>query len=404
MNRHASNDADESTIDGGSPRAVASSPRESDSVEEYPETGSGPTTKSTSDSERSLRRASPSLSTSRVVASAAAAITASIITSGLTGYVNGVLIVGISAIVLAILSEVYSRTLKKIGRVSAHVARRTVTPILPEKVARPMDRRLAIAEADTQTLPRILAELSGDDAVANPISGDDAPFTDVNDPDPNESSPSASITDDSSMDKNTGPFNPGSGSGRLHRLREWMRGTSPVTRMILVFLVFALMSTGISWGVTAVMDRPEVTTVTNRITRTSVKSLSDADRREIVDEATSATETRISSLSSQIAAQKKTIAALTARITELESTIAAQGTEDNASPTTGSSSSSSSASSGETTDTEKELTSLTSQLASLQKQVDSMSTEITSLQKDLKTLQDDGSSSSSDSSSSTDGR
>ena len=105
---------------------------------------------------------SKSLSTTKLIASAAAAITASIITTKLAGYLNSFIIVGCSSVMIAIFSEVYSRTLKKMRKVSAKVVYALpYEKVLPVSAASSLDRSLERAMEDTTTMAAISSDGSG---------------------------------------------------------------------------------------------------------------------------------------------------------------------------------------------------------------------------------------------------
>lgn len=102
-------------------------------------------------------RKSNSLSTTKLLAAAFAAITASLITTRLTSYIGSVLIVGITSILIAIFSEFYTRVIKKTKRFGAKIAYKAVPydKVLPTSIAERIDEKLIDVMSTTTTMPSI---------------------------------------------------------------------------------------------------------------------------------------------------------------------------------------------------------------------------------------------------------
>ena len=102
-------------------------------------------------------RKSNSLSTTKLLAAAFAAITASLITTRLTSYIGSVLIVGITSILIAVFSEFYTRVIKKTKRFGAKIAYNAVPydKVLPTSIAERIDEKLIDVMSTTTTMPSI---------------------------------------------------------------------------------------------------------------------------------------------------------------------------------------------------------------------------------------------------------
>lgn len=97
------------------------------------------------------------LTTTKLLAAAFAAITASVITAKLTSYFGSIMIVGVTSILIAIFSEIYTRVIKKTKKISAKVV--SVMPydkILPDSISDRIDRKLLdVIDTTTSTIPLI---------------------------------------------------------------------------------------------------------------------------------------------------------------------------------------------------------------------------------------------------------
>lgn len=245
---------------------------------------------------------SDGLSVGKLVASGAAAITASIITTRLAGTLNGLLIVGCSSIIIAILSEVYRRTLSKLKKISAKaIYRMPLKKVLPDKLASKVNDDLRTAMEDTDTLP-VIESVSG---VVEPDS-----FTRQDDEqhgDASRSSMVVDIGDVETVDSSDGM------DVRAPRLRDVIRSMgfrrgivrwvslewkswSWLTKSMIVVLGVVLLSAGVTTAMSQILDQPEIN-VTN-VTRHDVKDLSDAEKTAIKNAAVDAVSGQLQSLSS----------------------------------------------------------------------------------------------------------
>lgn len=243
---------------------------------------------------------SDGLSVGKLVASGAAAITASIITTRLAGTVNGLLIVGCSSIIIAILSEVYRRTLSKLKKISAKaIYRIPLKKVLPDKLASKVNDDLRTAMEDTNTLP-VIESVSG---VVEPDSStrqDDEQHGDT-------SGMVVGMGDVETVDSSDGM------DVRAPRLRDVIRSMgfrrgivhwaslewkswSWLTKSMIVVLGVVLLSAGVTTAMSQVLDQPEIN-VTN-VTRHDVKDLSDAEKTAIKNAAVDAVSGQLQSLSS----------------------------------------------------------------------------------------------------------
>lgn len=97
------------------------------------------------------------LSTTKLLAAAFAAITASLITTMLTSYVGSVIIVGVTSILVAVFSEVYTRVIRKTKRFGAKIAYKAVPyeKVLPDTLAARIDEKLIDVMSTTTAMPPI---------------------------------------------------------------------------------------------------------------------------------------------------------------------------------------------------------------------------------------------------------
>ena len=108
-----------------------------------------------------------SLSTTKIMASAVASITVSLITTKLTSYMGSVIIVGVSSILIAVFAEFYSRILSKSRKMAARATSHVpYNRILPDRMSTALDKGLRHAMEDTtDSIPPITddTELVEDD-------------------------------------------------------------------------------------------------------------------------------------------------------------------------------------------------------------------------------------------------
>jgi TolA-binding protein len=113
--------------------------------------------KNNEDNNEEGKKKSNSMSTTKLLAAAFAAITASLITTRLTSYIGSVLIVGITSILIAIFSELYTRVIKKTKKFGAKIAYNAVPydKVLPTSIAERIDEKLIDVMSTTTTMPSI---------------------------------------------------------------------------------------------------------------------------------------------------------------------------------------------------------------------------------------------------------
>ena len=106
---------------------------------------------------RERKKTGGGLSTTKLLAAAFAAITASLITTRLTSYVGSVLIVGVTSILIAVFSEVYTRVIRKTKRFGAKIAYNAVPyeKVLPDTLAARIDEKLIDVMSTTTAMPPI---------------------------------------------------------------------------------------------------------------------------------------------------------------------------------------------------------------------------------------------------------
>ena len=252
------------------------------------------------------------LSGRKLLATATASAIAATVTSKLTGYVNSILIVGISSIIVGISSEVLTRFLRKTGKISAKVA--LTIPydrMLPGDVGKRINEHLESYAEDTEQIPAVGSDTADDDTRRiEPITATDT--ITLAEPDTKEI-PLPSLKED---EKESGS----KGKGLIKWITDRFQSLSTFTKDVFLFVLLAFMMTGVSWGVTTLKEAPNVTNVTtNRITEQKVERLSNADRAQIEKDIEAANKSNTSGLESKLNAQQSTIDELSNRISALES-------------------------------------------------------------------------------------
>ena len=289
-------------------------------------------------------RKKESLSTTKIMASAVASITVSLITTKLTSYMGSVIIVGVSSILIAVFAEFYSRILSKSRKIAARAtAHVPYNRILPDRMSTALDKGLKHAMEDTtDSIP--------------PIT-DDTEQVDEEDDDVQDNA------------------------------HGFMGRFSSVTRYAIMFSIIALMTSGISWGVATFVEKPDVTNVTVQ----KVEKLSDAEKNAIKKAAADEVSAQIEKAQEQADDASSSTYTLGNRISSLETQVKSlQSSLDSLKKSV-----SSSQSSASTNDMERD-----EKISSLQSSIKTMESEIESLQTEVKALQSADSDSSSTSSSS----
>lgn len=251
------------------------------------------------------------LSGRKLLATATASAIAATVTSKLTGYVNSILIVGISSIIVGISSEVLTRFLRKTGKISAKVALNIpYDRMLPGDVGKRINEHLESYAEDTEQIPAVGSDTADDDTRRiEPITATDTMT--LAEPDTQEI-PLSSLKED---EKESGS----KGKGAIKWIKDRFQSLSPFTKYLFLFVLLAFMMTGVSWGVTTLKEAPNVTNVTtNRITEQKVERLSNADRAQIEKDIEAANKSNTSGLESKLNAQQSTIDELSNRISALE--------------------------------------------------------------------------------------
>lgn len=297
------------------------------------------------------------ISNVKVLAGSIAAISVSLLTSKLTSYVGSIVIVGISSILLTVLAKVYENIIKKSKKIAAKATYHLpYGKILPDSVSKSLDDKLRNAMSDTEdTEVNVTVEK-------------------VDEEEDEQNEASAHI--------------PESQSSKIKRI---LYPNSPLTKIILMFFAVAALTTGISWGITTFVEKPNITNVT--VKEQKVQQLSDAEKDAIKKAAASEVANQIAEAQSDANTANTTNSTLSKRITTLESTITSLQSEIT------SLQSSNKTLSKSDDDSSSALTSANSKITSLQSDVASLKTQIN----ELKTQLQESSGSSSSSSSPTTG-
>lgn len=302
---------------------------------------------------------SSSLSTIKIIASAAAAITASVITTKLAGYLNSFLIVGCSSMIIAVLSEVYSRTLKKMRRVSAKVMYGLpYDKVLPAAAVSSIDRSLEHAMEDTATIEAVSS--AEDDAGGSPRVDELADAS---------SERAVEGQQDGERDGVTPLRELQAKKGAVRGLLEWaieeVRSFSWLTKAMIMIFGAALLSTGVNWMMVQAMEQPNVTNVTQQITKEEVQQLPDSEKQAIKQAAVDAAQQNADSLGKKIDSISGSLAALTDRVSKLEADKTAGDGQDTAQTGSGDAAGASSASQADLDSLKTQIAELQSELASL---------------------------------------
>lgn len=246
------------------------------------------------------------------MATATASAIAATVTSKLTGYVNSILIVGISSIIVGISSEVLTRFLRKTGKISAKVALNIpYDRMLPGDVGKRINEHLESYAEDTEQIPVVDSDTVDDDTRRiEPITATDTMT--LAEPDTQEITlPSLKEDEKESGSKI---------KGVIKWITDRFQSLTTVTKYLFLFVLLTFMMTGVSWGVTTLKEAPNVTNVTtNRITEQKVERLSNADRAQIEKDIEAANKSNTSGLEAKLNAQQSTIDELSNRISALES-------------------------------------------------------------------------------------
>lgn len=252
------------------------------------------------------------LSGRKLLATATASAIAATVTSKLTGYVNSILIVGISSIIVGISSEVLTRFLRKTGKISAKVA--LTIPydrMLPGDVGKRINEHLESYAEDTEQIPVVDSDTVDDDTRRiEPITATDTMT--LAEPDTQEITLPSLKEDEKESGSKV--------KGVIKWITDRFQSLTTVTKYLFLFVLLAFMMTGVSWGVTTLKEAPNVTNVTtNRITEKKVERLSNADRAQIEKDIEAANKSNTSGLEAKLNAQQSTIDELSNRISALES-------------------------------------------------------------------------------------
>lgn len=255
------------------------------------------------------------LTIGKLMVSGSAAITASIITTRLAGAVNGLLIVGVSSVVIAVLNEIYRRLFAKMKKISAQaVVSMPLDKILPDKMARKVNDDLQSVLQDTSTLP-VIQEIKTTDTEGG-SNGSHSIEADMTRSKVNAEDVKSAYESTSSNGVN-GDLSAITGDddemfiprlrdlvhvdGLLKGIRKWLgiewQSWSWITKSMVIVLSFTLLSAGVSVAMSSIMERPEIN-VTN-VTKHDVKDLSDAEKNAIKDAAVQAVQDQLNGISSK---------------------------------------------------------------------------------------------------------
>lgn len=354
------------------------------------------------------------LSTTKLLAAAFAAVTASLITTRLTSYVGSVLIVGISSMLIAILSEVYTRVIKGTKRTAAKITYNAVPyeKILPDSISDRIDAKLLDAMTTTTTLEPVKPDnasethlngiltdetvkqeqviaseiktaenpvktISSDAGLARLVKSHETIGNIIDTPDGTDANSHSSDMhagkrdDNESYSTDETDVHIHKGKSIITRFREWIinLALSPITKTALFFLVVALITSGMSWATATYVKKPDVTNVTVQ----EVQKLSDDEKNAIKQQVKAEVSSQINVAQSEAdkandsaTGIQQQIDAMQKRLNTLEST---ESSNDSGTETTNPG----------TPDYSTEINDMKTQITSLQNQLDSMRTQLDAL-------------------------
>lgn len=354
------------------------------------------------------------LSTTKLLAAAFAAVTASLITTRLTSYVGSVLIVGISSMLIAILSEVYTRVIKGTKRTAAKITYNAVPyeKILPDSISDRIDAKLLDAMTTTTTLEPVKPDnasethlngvltdetvkqeqviaseiktaenpvktISSDAGLARLVKSHETIGNIIDTPDGTDANSHSSDMHAGKRDDNESHSTDETdvhihkGKSIITRFREWIinLALSPITKTALFFLVVALITSGMSWATATYVKKPDVTNVTVQ----EVQKLSDDEKNAIKQQVKAEVSSQINAAQSEAdkandsaTGIQQQIDAMQKRLNALEST---ESSVDSGTETTNAG----------TPDYSTEINDMKTQITSLQNQLDSMKTQLDAL-------------------------
>lgn len=364
--------------------------------------------------EKQDKKKTGGLSTTKLLAAAFAAVTASLITTRLTSYVGSVLIVGISSMLIAILSEVYTRVIKGTKRTAAKITYNAVPyeKILPDSISDRIDAKLLDAMTTTTTLEPVKPDnasethlngvltdetvkqeqviaseiktaenpvktISNDAGLARLVKSYETIGNIIDTPDGTDANSHSSDMhagerdDNESHSKDETDVHIHKGKSIITRFREWIinLALSPITKTALFFLVVALITSGMSWATATYVKKPDVTNVTVQ----EVQKLSDDEKNAIKQQVKAEVSSQINAAQSEAdkandsaTGIQQQIDAMQKRLNALEST---ESSNDSGTKTTNAG----------TPDYSTEINDMKTQITSLQNQLDSMKTQLDAL-------------------------
>lgn len=289
-------------------------------------------------------------SVTKIIAAAAAAITTAIVSASLTSYLNSILIVGVSSILAALLSELYARIFRKTTNKAIKVAKSVpYSKILPDQMAQQIESRLQnipITTTSVAAIPAITTTgvsnptIVGADNTKPATGADNANSSSVNDKTTviaagNEDNTGASSENADNLSEtaviqartvrgsNTFiPTKDGENSQKHGFLAKNKRfrvraGTkklilNPWTKAILIFLSVATTTIALSWATNSIIQgKPVSVTVHEQ----PVVKLPEAEKQAIENNAANANRAIINRLQGQIQGLEQKVKYLS---TELE--------------------------------------------------------------------------------------
>lgn len=298
-------------------------------------------------------------SNAKILAGSLAAISASLITARLTSYVGSVLIVGISSVLLTVLAKVYEHLIRKSKKIAAKATYHLpYDKILPDAVSDHISSHLIHAMHDDDTTD---IDINVETVKEKSVDEHHEPIDEEDNAD--DTAIIAKDEDDSQ-------------GGKIKRA---LLPNTPLTKAVALFCAMAVLTTGISWGVTTIFDRPDVTNVT--VKEQKVQQLSPAEKDAIKKAAAEEVANQIENAQHDADTANSTNSSLSRKIVSLESTVSSLQSQITSLKTASSTASSSPPSDTATKDTSIEeinskISAINNQITDLKNQINTLKTTV----------------------------
>lgn len=345
------------------------------------------------------------LKASRVIGTALAAVTTSIVSTHFLNTINSIMVLAMTSIITTFSIELWSMTIRQTGKATAKVAEKIpYQKILPKSVATSIDEKLDSVLEETITSSEPLVKTEELDAIKQALINDpnlniqitnDRNVEDVTLPqsDTDSSAPTEAGTmevDEAENDENNETDSDPSVKKRVLKTLEnifALNGDSSETRlhkimqMFLLFIIVSTLTIGGVWLGESVLGKQAITNVYQ------TTSLSDKDKKTILDETNAQMDQKIASSNTALnkrvtdleAAYKnlsKTLDSVSAQLETLEKNSGKTTMNKDTSDTTNQGSTNAGQSNANIVDYSKQIEGLKSQITTLNTEIANLQSEI----------------------------